>query len=112
MTFNNASNSSNTDFELSSGRFQFANRVRLDGGYAENIGIAYSGGTFTVQGADGNALSSTNPGYINLQSTTAGRQIKIAVTSNQTFTDGSSGTIDNQRFGLTTGVNASVDIPF
>jgi hypothetical protein len=112
MTFNNASNSSNTDFELSTGRFQFADRVRLDGGYAENIGIAYSAGTFTVQGANGSALSSTNPGYINLQSRTAGRQIKIAITANQTFTDGSAGGTDNQRFGLTTGVNASVDIPF
>jgi hypothetical protein len=112
MTFNNATNSSNTDFELSTGRFQFADRVRLDGGYVENIGIAYSAGTFTVQGANGTALSATNPGYVNLQSKTAGRQIKVAVTANQTFTDGAAGTTDNQRFGLTSGVNASVDIPF
>jgi hypothetical protein len=112
MTFNNASNSSNTDFELSTGRFQFADRVRLDGGYAENIGIAYSAGTFTVQGANGSALSSTNPGYINLQSRTAGRQIKIAVTANQTFTDGSSGGIDNMIFGVSSGVNWSHDMPF
>lgn len=91
----------------------FTNRVRLRGGYSENIGISYSAGTFTVLGGDGNALSSTNPGYINLQSkVTPGKQIRVAVTANQTFTDGSAGTIDNQRFGLTTGVNASVDIPF
>lgn len=113
MTFNNAVNGSNTDFELSSGTMQFANRDRLCGGYAENIGISYSAGTFTVQAGDGNALSATNPGYINLQSkATPGKQIKVPVTANQTFTDGSAGTTDNMRWNLTSGRNASVDIPF
>lgn len=112
MTFNNAVNGSNTDFEISSGTFQFANRTRLRGGYSENIGIVYSSPTFTVQAANGTSLSTTNPGYINLQSTTPGQQIKIAVTANQTFTDGAAGTTDNQRFGLTTGRDAAVNIPF
>lgn len=112
MVFNNSVNGSNNDFELSSGTLQFANRTRLRGGYAENIGISYSGSTFTVLGSDGNALSATNPGYINIQSTTSGQEKKIAVTANQTFTDGSAGTTDNQRFGLTTGRNAANDMPF
>lgn len=80
---------------------------------ASNIGIAYAGGTFTVQGYDGTALSATNPGYITLQSkATPGRFVTIAVTANQTFTDGSAGTTDNARFGVTTGVNWASDIPF
>lgn len=116
MTFNNSSNSSNTDFEISSGSFQFANRTRLLGGDAENIGIAYNSGTgvFTVQGGDGNALSATNPGYINIQSKSVpGKQIKVAVTANQSFIDdvGSSEIIGNL-FGLTTGVAATNVIPF
>jgi len=78
-----------------------------------NIGIAYSSGTFTVQGFDGTALSATNPGYITLQSkANPGRFVTIAVTANQTFTDGSAGTIDNARFGVTTGVNWAQDMPF
>lgn len=112
MTFNNAVNGSNTDFELSSGTFQFANRDRLQPGHCENIGIAYSAGTFTVRGSNA-SLSASNPGYIVLQSkATPGNLVKYTITANQTFTDGSAGTTDNQRFGLTTGVNASVDIPF
>lgn len=116
MVFNNSVNSSNTDLELSTGTLQFANRTRLLGGIAENIGIAYNSGTgvFSVQGGDGNALSSTNPGYINIQSkVTPGKQLKIAVTANQTFIDdvGSSEIIGNL-FGLVTGVAATNTIPF
>lgn len=78
-----------------------------------NIGIAYSGGTFTVQGANGSALSSTNVGYITMQSkANPGQLVRFAVTANQTFTDGSAGTTDNQRFGLVTAINWAQDIPF
>lgn len=80
---------------------------------SHNIGIAYAGGTFTVQGSDGTALSAANPGYVILQSkATPGRLATILVTANQTFTDGSAGTTDNARFGLTTGVNWAQDVPF
>lgn len=113
MVFANAINSSNNDFELLTGANQLANRDRLLGGYTENIGITYSAGTFTVRAGDGNALSTTNPGYVNIQSkVTPGKQIKIAITANQTFTDGAAGGTDNMRWGLSTGVNASVDMPF
>ena len=78
-----------------------------------NIGIAYSSPTFTVQGYDGTALSATNPGYVTLPSkANPGRFVTIAVTANQTFTDGSTGTTDNARFGVTTGVNWAQDMPF
>lgn len=85
----------------------------ITGGQVSNIGIAYSGGTFTVQGYDGTALSASNPGVVWLQDkTTPGRLRRYLVTANQTFTDGAAGTTDNQRFGLTTGVNWSNDLPF
>jgi hypothetical protein len=43
---------------------------------------------------------------------TPGKLVTIAVTANQTFTDGSSGSIDNARFGVTTAVNWSNDMLF
>ena len=53
-----------------------------------NLGIAYSAGTFTVQGANGAALSAANPAFVTLQDgATPGRLITVAVTANQTFTD-------------------------
>jgi hypothetical protein len=78
----------------------------------QNLGIAYSAGTFTVQGASA-ALSTSNPAFVTLQSKANPGQLKtITVTANQTFTDGAAGTTDNARFGLTTGVDWSNDIPF
>ena len=66
-----------------------------------NISMAYSAGTFTVQGSNGTALSATNPGYVTLQNpATPGQLSTILVTANQTFTDGTSGTIAGMKFGL------------
>lgn len=66
-----------------------------------NLGIAYAAPTFTVQGSDGTALSATNPAYLTLQDgTTPGRLITVAVTANQTFTDGAAGNIDTWRGGV------------
>lgn len=79
-----------------------------------NLGIAYAAGTFTVQGANGSALSASNPAYVTLQSTsTNGRLITIAVTANQTFTD-AAGTnqISGNNFGVTAGVAWNTDVPF
>lgn len=78
-----------------------------------NLGISFSGTTFTVTGYNGTALSASNPAVIWLQNRTVpGRVIKYVVTANQTFTSGSAGTTAGMRWGLTAGVNASVDIPF
>ena len=80
---------------------------------SSNIAFSYSSPTFTVHGFDGTALSATNPGYITLQSKSApGKYVTITVTANQTFTDGTTGTTDNARFGLLTGVSWAQDIPF
>lgn len=65
-----------------------------------NIGISYAGGTFTVSGSNGSALSSSNPAYITLQSTTPGLLTTIIVTANQTFTDGLGGNLGTWRCGV------------
>lgn len=78
-----------------------------------NIGITYSSNTFSITAADGSALSSTNIGYVTLQSKTAGRLKTVAVTANQTFVDSTgSSTIVGNLFGLTTGIAATNAIPF
>lgn len=79
----------------------------------ENIGIAYGSPTFTVHGYDGSTMTASNPGKAWVQSkATPGRLVQLSATENFTFTDGSTGTTDNQRFGLTTGVNWDNTIPF
>lgn len=100
-----------TDFNVDSNAY--VSLIPPSSSQTSNLGIAYSAGTFTVQGYDGTALSTSNPAIVWLQDkTNPGRLKKYIVTANQTFTDGSAGTIDNMRWNLTTGVNASEDIPF
>lgn len=78
-----------------------------------NIGFSYSSPTFTVHGSDGTALSATNPGYVWVQNkANPGRLTRLTVTENYTFTDGTTGTTDNQRFGLVTGVSWGSVLPF
>lgn len=79
-----------------------------------NIGIAYSAGTFTVQGADGTALSATNPGYVVLQSkANPGRYLTYTITANQTFVDSAgASTIAGNLFNFVSGTATTVDIPF
>jgi hypothetical protein len=91
--------------------------LALDGSIAGrvfNLGVTYSAGAFTVCGADGTALSSTNPAFIYLQSKgTPGELVKYTVTANQSFIDdaGSSEIITNL-FGATTGIAWAQDVPF
>ena len=103
------------DFLVTSGDVTMADRTRLRPEYVENIGISYNGGTgvFTVQGAQA-SLSSTNPGYICLQSkSTPGELTLYKVTADQSFIDdnGASEIIGN-RFGLTTGIAHPAQMPF
>lgn len=110
MPFANAVNSSNNDFELSSGVLQFANRVRLQTIFGvENIGMVQaSGTTFTVQGGNA-ALGSTNPGYVTLQSkATPGTLVKYTVTANQSCTATDLGATS---FGITNGIAYANDFP-
>jgi len=78
-----------------------------------NLGISYSGGTFTIHSEDGTALSSST-GYITVQSkANPGRLTTISVTANQTFED-SAGTseIINNTFGTDAGTAWTYNMPF
>lgn len=82
----------------------------------DNLGIAYNGGTgvFTIQGANGRALSSSNPAYVILPSkTTPGEFVRYLISANQSFIDdvGASEIIGNL-FGWTTSVAITDDVPF
>lgn len=81
----------------------------------KNLGISYSGGTFSVCAQDGTALSATNPGSVTFQNKSIpGQLITVQVTANQTFIDDSgASTIAGNLFGFaspdTTPAN---DVPF
>ena len=82
----------------------------------DNFGIVYAVGTgvFTIQGANGRALSTSNPGIIVLPTNgTPGEYTRHLVTANQSFIDdnGASEIITNL-FGLTTAVAYGEDLPF
>lgn len=77
-----------------------------------NLGMTASGSTFSVTSADGTALSGSNKGYVTVPAKTVGQSITIEVTSDVTFTYGSSGTVTGQRWGLSTGVNWGNAMPF
>lgn len=77
----------------------------------ENLGIAQTAGTtFTVQSANGSALSITNCAYVTLQSLANPGRLKLfRISANQTFTQAGLG---NNLFGVTTAVNIAQDVPF
>jgi hypothetical protein len=89
------------------------NATTTNNAQVSNLGIAYSSGTFTVQGATA-SLSSTNPAYITLPSrATPGLQNTFTVTANQTFTDATgTNTLGNSLFGFTTNIAYAQDVPF
>ncbi len=83
-------------------------------GFVRNLGLTYSAGTLTITGANGSALSSTNPGFVYLQSkANPGRLTKYTITAGQAFIDdaGASEIITNL-FGATTGIAWAEDVPF
>lgn len=84
-------------------------------GTCSNLGITYVVGTgvFSVNAANGSALSITNPGYVSIAGKTTGVVKRYIITSNQAFIDdnGASEIITNL-FGYTTGVAVGVDVPF
>lgn len=77
-----------------------------------NLGITYAAGVLAVCGSSQVALSATNPGYITMQSKTAGKLITVPLIANQDFIDGSGASqIVGNMFGMPGGAYAS-DIPF
>jgi hypothetical protein len=79
-----------------------------------NLGVTYSAGTITLHGADGTALSSTNPGFVKFQSkANPGQLISVSLEANKTFIDdaGASEIVGNL-FGTTTSVAWADAMPF
>ena len=78
-----------------------------------NLGLTYSAGTLTIAGAQGTALSASNPAFVKFQSETSGLVKYISVEANQDFIDdaGASQIIGNL-FGFTTSVAIATDVPF
>ena len=86
----------------------------FNGPHVHNIGISYSSPTFTIAGADGRPLSSSNPGVIVIPSQSSiGDFVRFNITSNQVFIDdtGASEIIGNT-FGTTAGVAWANPLPF
>jgi len=82
--------------------------------YYDNLGMSYSGGTFTILGADGRSLSSSNPGVVVIPSkSTPGVFVEYQITADQSFED-AAGTSDitNNLFGTTTSIAWAQDCPF
>lgn len=98
---------------VASGGYGIA-RTPSRGPLYQNLGITYSAGTFTIEGADGNTLSATNPATIILPSKAApGAFTEYTITSDQNFIDDAgSSEIINNLFGFTTGVAETNDVPF
>lgn len=79
-----------------------------------NLGISYSSPTFTIHGADGTALSASNPGYVYMPSTSnPGQMVLHTFTSNFSFDD-DSGTSDltGNLWGTTTLIAWANAMPF
>lgn len=78
-----------------------------------NLGMTLSSGTFSITSADGSALSSTNRGFVKMQSVTEGQTFIATLTSDQSFED-DNGTSDiiGEEFGVTSGVAWNEDRPF
>ena len=86
----------------------------FNGPHVHNIGISYSSPNFTIEGADGRALSASNPGVIVVPSQSSlGDFVRFNITSNQFFIDdtGASEIIGNT-FGTTAGVAWANPLPF
>lgn len=89
----------------------------MPAGHTINLGISLSSGTFSVTGADGTALSASNPGWVVVPSAVnPGQLVAHMVTADQSFDDSSAGggsNIVDNLFGLTSGDNwGANDIPF
>lgn len=84
-------------------------------GWFNNLGLSLSGGTLTITDADGDALSSSNPGYISAMSVTnTGEIVTIAVTSPYSFNDDTHASSDltDFGFGITETADWAENLPF
>ena len=79
-----------------------------------NLGITFSGGTFSITAANGTALSSSNKAFIKIASKSSpGTSLWIPIDAPQSFIDDTgASTIAGNLFGLTTGIAHAEAIPF
>lgn len=86
-----------------------------EAGAVSGLRMAYSAGTLTIEGEDGNALSTTNFGYVPCKSVIAGKRIALKVTAPITLKDDAfAGTsqLTNLGFGITEASHWAQDVPF
>jgi hypothetical protein len=81
---------------------------------ASNLGIKYSGGTFSICAKDGTDLSATNPGYVTLPLVASPGLMKtITLTDNRQFIDSTGvSTVAGMYWGTTSSVGWNKDMPF
>jgi len=83
-------------------------------GWLSNLGMTLSAGTLTITDAGGTALSTTNPGYVTMPSTTGGLTVCLRVTAGGTFNDDAhaSSSLTNLGFGITEAAAWANDMPY
>lgn len=83
-------------------------------GYTSNLGISLSAGVLSIVDSTGAAISSTNPGWVCVPSTTAGLYTTLQVTVGGAFNDDShaSSSLTNFGFGITEAADWAQDVPF
>jgi hypothetical protein len=83
-------------------------------GWTNNLGLTYASSTLTITDAQGAALSTTNPGWVTVPSTTAGTVVPMEVTAatHLFIDDGGASDIVGEEFGVTTGVAWGDPRPF
>jgi hypothetical protein len=83
-------------------------------GWVSNLGLSLSGGTLTITDVSGNTLTSSNPGWVTVPSTTAGQLVTLKVTTSMSFNDDAHASSDltNLGFGITEANNWANDMPF
>jgi len=95
--------------QITATAFDGAYSVGVPGGWVSNLGITYAAGVLSVAGANGSALSASNPAYAIMQSKTAGALKKYTIIENMAFTIAN---MTNNLFGETTSIAYASTIPF
>lgn len=100
-----------TDVSITSSGINFA--ASRTPGWISNVGVKIDGTNLVICGSDGTALSSTNPGFVNVPSTTAGQLVTIKLDAAvQTLSMDENTYPVNAGCGITTTVAWANDAPW
>jgi hypothetical protein len=84
--------------------------ISVPGGWIWNLGMSLSGGVLTISGADGTALSASNPAYVVMADRSSlGLMKQYKLTANQTLT---ASNMTNNSWGTSAGVAWNIVKPF